>query len=113
MIAYDALLSSSLDWKELCSRSMFHGGDSDSTGVIAAACYRAMKGFEGVPENNYRNLEYRDKFELLGRKLYRLVSPTTHDIAEVNPIATDEQVQKSRAKALSPPQDVQNNAQLK
>ena len=111
MIAYDALLSSSLDWKELCSRSMFHSGDSDSTGVIAAACYGAMKGFEGVPENNYNSLEYRDKLELLGKQLYRLVSPTTHDVAEVNPIATDEQVEKILSNAPDVPDD--NTAEVK
>lgn len=31
---------------------MLHGGDSDSTGTIAAAWYGAYYGFEGVyPEN--------------------------------------------------------------
>lgn len=33
---------------------MFHGGDSDSTGVIAGACYGAMHGFAGVPEGLYK-----------------------------------------------------------
>ena len=33
---------------------MFHSGDSDSTGVIAAACYGAMYGFKDVPENLYK-----------------------------------------------------------
>ena len=33
---------------------MFHSGDSDSTGVIAAACYGAMYGFSGVPDCNHK-----------------------------------------------------------
>ena len=33
---------------------MFHSGDNDSTGVIAAACYGAMYGFKGVPQGNYK-----------------------------------------------------------
>ena len=49
---------------------MFHGGDSDSTGIIAGACYGAMFGLEGVPANNYRLLEYRDRLEKLGSQLY-------------------------------------------
>ncbi len=51
---YDALLASNDSWYELCSRGMFHSGDSDSTGVIAAACYGAMHGFKGVPQGNYK-----------------------------------------------------------
>ena len=35
-------------------RGMFHGGDSDSTGVMAGCWYGAMYGFEGVPEENYK-----------------------------------------------------------
>ena len=49
---------------------MFHGGDSDSTGIIAGACYGAMFGLEGVPLNNYRQLEYRDRLERLGSDLF-------------------------------------------
>ena len=35
-------------------RGLFHGGDSDSTGIIAACCYGAAKGFQGVPEGNHK-----------------------------------------------------------
>ena len=49
---------------------MFHGGDSDSTGIIAGACYGAMFGLEGVPANNYEHLEYRDRLEKLAELLY-------------------------------------------
>ena len=71
MIAYDALLGCSDSWEELCSRAMFHGGDSDSTGIIAAACWGAMRGFEGVPECNYKNLEYRKRLVELGKQLHK------------------------------------------
>lgn len=78
MIAYDSILASKNSWHELCSRSMFHGGDSDSTGVIAAACFGALYGFEGVPECNFRNLEYKSRFEELAHKLYEM----SHDSAK-------------------------------
>ena len=51
---------------------MFHAGDSDSTGVIAAACYGAIHGYKGVPESNYNKLEYKDRILALGTKLYEL-----------------------------------------
>ena len=72
LIAYDALLSSE-NWNELCLRSMLHGGDSDSTGIIAAACWGAMYGFGGVPEGHYKNLEYVDRLQLLAKRLYEKV----------------------------------------
>ncbi|XP_060071474.1 ADP-ribosylhydrolase ARH1-like [Ylistrum balloti] len=85
MIAYDALLGCGNDWGELCSRSMFHNGDSDSTGVIAAACYGAMNGFAGVPENLFRHLEYRDRLLKAGRAMY-LLSHTDENVslADIN-----------------------------
>ena len=57
-------------WEKLCRYGMFHGGDSDSTGIIAGACYGAMFGLEGVPLNNYSHLEYRDRLERLAELLY-------------------------------------------
>ena len=75
MIAYDALLSYDGTWEDLCSRAMFHGGDSDSTGVIAGACYGAMFGFEGVPPGNYKKLEYLDRLKELAKQLYKMVHP--------------------------------------
>lgn len=69
LIAYDALLSSE-NWNELCLRSMLHGGDSDSTGIIAAACWGAMYGFKEVPEGHYKNLEYVDRLRHLAKQLY-------------------------------------------
>ena len=70
MIAYDALLGAGNTWSKLCRRSMFHSGDSDSTGVIAAAWWAAIYGMETVPECNFKKLEYRKRLEMLGKSLY-------------------------------------------
>ena len=51
---------------------MFHAGDSDSTGVIAAACYGAIHGLDGVPKCNYEKLEYKQRIIDLGTQLYKL-----------------------------------------
>ena len=69
MIAYDALLGAGESWFEVCKRSMLHGGDSDSTGIIAAACWGAMYGYKGVPAEHYRKLEYVDRLRSLAKKL--------------------------------------------
>lgn len=70
MIAYDALLGAGDSWSQLCSRAMFHSGDSDSTGVIAAAWWAAIYGIETVPKCNYKHLEYKERLEKLGKDLY-------------------------------------------
>jgi ADP-ribosylarginine hydrolase len=70
MIAYDAFLGSKGSWEELCLRGMLHGGDSDSTGAIAAAFYGAYYGFEGVSENNHAYVEFRDELVFLGKSLH-------------------------------------------
>ena len=81
MIAYEALLSSwkptnpnnqqekRRQWIELCKRSMLHGGDCDSTGIIAGACWGAMEGYAGVPRNHYRELQHIMKLKALARGL--------------------------------------------
>ncbi|XP_046863014.1 protein ADP-ribosylarginine hydrolase-like [Xenia sp. Carnegie-2017] len=69
MIAYDALMMAKDSWFQLCSCSMFHGGDSDSTGILAAAWWGGMYGMKGVPLGNYRNLEYGHRLMELGKKL--------------------------------------------
>ena len=71
MIAYDALLSAGDSWEELCLRSMLHGGDSDSTGIIAAACWGSMNGYRDVPEGHYKKLEYLDRLKTQAEKLYK------------------------------------------
>ena len=81
MIAYEALLNTwrpegdkRRQWIYLCEHSMLHGGDSDSTGIIAAACWGAMEGYTGVLENHYKNLEYRDRLASLGKKIHQKVN---------------------------------------
>ena len=54
---------------------MFHAGDSDSTGVIAAAWFGGLYGFAGVPECNYSKLEYRERLKDQAVKLYKLSHP--------------------------------------
>lgn len=70
IIAYDALLSAGSSWNELLLKGALHAGDSDSTGSIAASLWGAIHGMRGVPENHYRNLEYRDRLENLAELLY-------------------------------------------
>ena len=72
MIAYDALLATGCNWEKLCHHGMLHGGDNDSTGVIAGACFGAMYGFQGVPKCNYEHVEYHDKLSKAGRDLYKI-----------------------------------------
>ncbi|XP_063337356.1 ADP-ribosylarginine hydrolase isoform X1 [Pelmatolapia mariae] len=72
MIALDALLGAGSDWEELMSRAAFHGGDSDSTAVIACCCWGLLYGLQGVPEGNYANLEYRERLERSAEQLYVL-----------------------------------------
>lgn len=47
-------------------------GDSDSTAVIACCCWGLLYGTQGVPEDNYLNLEYRERLERCGEQLYAL-----------------------------------------
>ncbi|XP_016098767.1 protein ADP-ribosylarginine hydrolase-like [Sinocyclocheilus grahami] len=72
MIALDALLGAGSDWEELMSRAGFHGGDSDSTAVIACCCWGLLYGMDGVPQCNYKNLEYKSRLESVAQKLYAL-----------------------------------------
>ncbi|KAF7659508.1 hypothetical protein LDENG_00296030 [Lucifuga dentata] len=72
MIVLDALLGAGSDWEELMSRAAFHGGDSDSTAVIACCLWGLLYGLHGVPEGNYAKLEYRERMEQSAEKLYAL-----------------------------------------
>ncbi|KAK6484898.1 protein ADP-ribosylarginine hydrolase-like isoform X1 [Huso huso] len=76
MIAYDAILRAGNSWVSLAHHAFFHGGDSDSTAVIAACWWGAMHGFEGVPGSNHQTLEYRDRLAKLGESLYELSQET-------------------------------------
>ncbi|XP_014345183.1 inactive ADP-ribosyltransferase arh2 [Latimeria chalumnae] len=71
MIAYDALLGAERDWKELCHRAVFHGGESGATGSIAGCLFGLLYGLDNVPKGLYQNLEHREKLESLGEALYR------------------------------------------
>ncbi|XP_041480040.1 protein ADP-ribosylarginine hydrolase-like [Lytechinus variegatus] len=72
MIAYDALLGCEWSWEKLCLAGMLHGGDNDSTGVMAGCWWGAICGMDQVPECNFKNLEYRSQLEELGEKLYHV-----------------------------------------
>ncbi|KAK2818837.1 hypothetical protein Q5P01_024398 [Channa striata] len=72
MIALDALLAAGSDWEELMSRAAFHGGDNDSTAVIACCCWGLLYGTQGVPKGNYSHLEYRDRLKKSAELLYAL-----------------------------------------
>lgn len=97
LIAYDALLASDGNWRELCHRAMFHGGDCDSTGVIAGCLFGVLYGYEGVFAPNYQYLEYKDELEQLGKDLFEIavqccekVLPKTNE-----PKSVDEQAPKA------------------
>ena len=75
MIAYDALLASGNDWEKLCLHGMLHGGDNDSSGVIAGFCYGAMYGMDSVPSNNHSKVEKRDRLVKCGKDLFQLATP--------------------------------------
>ncbi|KAL4240863.1 hypothetical protein ACF0H5_001648 [Mactra antiquata] len=102
MIAYDALLSFNGTWPDLCSRAMFHSGDSDSTGVIAACCYGAMYGYQGVNENNYKKLEYREVLEKLAKELYQISHPEDKETVTKEMQEGDKKVLQ-RMDSLPPP----------
>lgn len=72
MIAYDALLRAGESWVELANHGFFHGGDSDSTGVIVAAWWGALYAYTGVPKVNYKGLEYRARLAGVAKQLYEL-----------------------------------------
>lgn len=74
MIAYDALLAAGSDWAELCKRAIFHGGESEATGLIAACLFGLMHGLNQVPQGLYRDLDKRERLEELGEALYKAAS---------------------------------------
>ena len=82
LIAYQSLLVAETDkakgfrdmYETLCLRSMVHAGDNDSTGTMAGAWFGALYGWEGVPENHFAELEYKDRMTAAGRELRALVA---------------------------------------
>ncbi|CAF0885518.1 unnamed protein product [Adineta steineri] len=71
-IAYNSLLTCHGSWTELCKRAALHGGHGDATGCVAGALFGAIYGFENVPKQNYKNVEYHDELENVAKKLYNL-----------------------------------------
>ena len=104
MIAYDALLGSGDCWVELCKRAMLHGGDNDSTGVMAGAWFGALYGFRGVSKHNYKNLEYRKRLTEMAINLYQLnhteseVSPTFIEACDLAIVEEEDELAKEKAK---------------
>ncbi|XP_054035447.1 ADP-ribosylhydrolase ARH1-like [Dryobates pubescens] len=72
MVALEALLAAGGCWAELCARGVLHGGDSDSTGAIAAGCWGLLHGLDSVPPGLHRGLEYSDRLRAAARSLHRL-----------------------------------------
>ncbi|XP_056463389.1 uncharacterized protein LOC130403199 [Gadus chalcogrammus] len=74
MIAYDALLAAGSNWTELCRRAMFHGGESDVTGLIAGCLYGLMYGLSQVPAGLVKDLDKRQQLEDIGAALFKAAS---------------------------------------
>ncbi|XP_063031949.1 ADP-ribosylhydrolase ARH1-like [Melospiza melodia melodia] len=72
MVALEALLAAGDSWQELCARAVLHGGDSDSTGTIAAGCWGLLRGMAAVPPGLHRRLEYRGRLSEAARRLHTL-----------------------------------------
>jgi ADP-ribosylarginine hydrolase len=70
IIAYDCLIDAQDSWEKLVIYSMLNAGDGDTTGCIAGSWYGALKGFQDVTPLNIKHLEYREKLENIGRKLF-------------------------------------------
>lgn len=70
IIAFDCLIDSNGSWEKLVIYSMLHGGDTDTTGSIAASWYGAFYGFGDVPEHRIDLIENKNKFDELGKKLF-------------------------------------------
>lgn len=70
IIAYDCLLDSGNSWEKLVIYSMLHAGDTDTTGCIAAAWYGTIYGYNGIPPNMLKYLEYKNDLENVAKKIY-------------------------------------------
>ena len=70
IVAYDCLIDAGKSWEKLVVYGMLHGGDTDTTGCIAASWWGAVKGFENVPLEVLQFLEMRKEIEQLGIQLF-------------------------------------------
>jgi len=71
IIAYDALLDAGNNWEKLIVYAMLHMGDTDTTGCIAAGLYGILYGMDKIPENYFKDLEYKKELINIGKKLYK------------------------------------------
>ncbi|XP_048784539.1 LOW QUALITY PROTEIN: ADP-ribosylhydrolase ARH1-like [Lagopus muta] len=72
MVALEALLAAGGSWEELAPRAVLHGGDSDSTGTIAAGCWGLRWGLSRVPPGMHRDIEYRQRLCQVAQRLHEL-----------------------------------------
>ncbi|XP_075578688.1 LOW QUALITY PROTEIN: ADP-ribosylhydrolase ARH1-like [Pelecanus crispus] len=75
MVALEALLAASRCWEDLCTRAVLRGGDSDSTGTIAAGCWvlgAAGEGLASVPPGLHCCLEHRGQLCDAAHRLHAL-----------------------------------------
>lgn len=72
MVALESLLAAGGSWEELCARAVLHGGDSDSTGTIAAGCWGLREGLAGVPSGLHCRLEHRGRLRDAAHRLHAL-----------------------------------------
>ena len=71
IIAYDCLIDAGNNWEKLVFYAMLHGGDTDTTGCIAASWFGALYGFSDVPSSRLELIENKDELYNLGKKLYK------------------------------------------
>ncbi|MCL4145282.1 UNVERIFIED_CONTAM: hypothetical protein GTU68_055295 [Idotea baltica] len=69
MIAYDALLFARDNWILLCESGMLHGGDSDSTGILAGSWFGLLYGLDGIPFAHYDYIEKKNELITLSKQL--------------------------------------------
>lgn len=77
LIAYDAFLGANGEWggdDGVIARGVLHGGDNDSTGIIACSWHGAFYGWEGVPDGGYGDLEYRFRLQEQGKRIWNAAS---------------------------------------
>ncbi|KAM6107062.1 ADP-ribosylhydrolase ARH1-like [Phoenicopterus ruber ruber] len=72
MVALEALLAAGGCWGDLCARGVLHGGDSDSTGTIAAGCWGLREGLAPIPPGLHRCLEHRGRLRDAAHRLHAL-----------------------------------------
>ncbi|XP_054766746.2 ADP-ribosylhydrolase ARH1-like [Lytechinus pictus] len=72
LIAYDALLSSGSSWEDLCNNSMFHAGQGNVSGALAASWWGIQHGFSSVPPGNYNSVHFKDRLMIAATKIYDL-----------------------------------------